>query len=89
MTFLRNCWQVAAYGREGRPHHDARITNEPLILFRAARGNKEMLEAQQANFGSGDFDPAYPMAVKADAGAVAGRRLLHAFIEAEARAAAA
>jgi phenylpropionate dioxygenase-like ring-hydroxylating dioxygenase large terminal subunit len=51
--------------------------------------DKEMLEAQQANLGSGDFDPAYKVAVKADAGAVAGRRLLAAFIEAEARAVAA
>ncbi len=51
--------------------------------------DKDMLEAQQANLGSGDFDPAYKVAVKADAGAVAGRRLLNTFIEAEARAAAA
>jgi vanillate O-demethylase monooxygenase subunit len=51
--------------------------------------DKDMLEAQQANLGSGDFDPAYKVAVKADAGAVSGRRLLAAFIEAEARAVAA
>ena len=51
--------------------------------------DKEMLEAQQANLGNGDFDPSYKVAVKADAGAVAGRRLLNTFIEAEARAVAA
>jgi phenylpropionate dioxygenase-like ring-hydroxylating dioxygenase large terminal subunit len=43
--------------------------------------DKEMLESQQAVLGEGDFDPAYKVAVKADAGAVQGRRLLNTMID--------
>jgi len=51
--------------------------------------DKVMLEAQQRVLGTGDHDPAYKVVVKADAGAIQGRRLLASMIEAEARAAAA
>jgi len=51
--------------------------------------DKEMLEAQQRVLGEGDHDPAYKVAIKADAGAVQGRRLLASMIDAEARAVAA
>ena len=51
--------------------------------------DKEMLEAQQRVLGTGDHDPAYKVVVKADAGAMQGRRLLASMIEAEASAAAA
>jgi vanillate O-demethylase monooxygenase subunit len=47
--------------------------------------DKEMLEAQQAVLGEGDIDPAYKVAVRADAGAVQGRRLLHSLIDQETR----
>ena len=40
--------------------------------------DKEMLEAQQSVFGDQDLDPAYRVVVKADAGAIQGRRLLAA-----------
>jgi phenylpropionate dioxygenase-like ring-hydroxylating dioxygenase large terminal subunit len=46
MTFLRNCCQVAAYGREviaGRIM-TRRIANEPLILLRTARGKLVAME---------------------------------------------
>ena len=45
--------------------------------------DKEMLESQQAVLGEGDIDPAYKVAVKADAGAVQGRRLLNTMIDRE------
>ena len=45
--------------------------------------DREMLEAQQAVLGDGDFDPAYKVAVKADAGAMQGRRLLATMIESD------
>ncbi len=48
-----------------------------------------MLESQRSVLGAGDHDPAYKVAVKADAGAVHGRRLLASMIEAEARVVAA
>jgi vanillate O-demethylase monooxygenase subunit len=51
--------------------------------------DKEMLEAQQRVLGDSDHDPAYKVAVKADAGAVQGRRLLTSMLEAEARTAVA
>ena len=51
--------------------------------------DKDMLEAQQRMLGSGDQDPAYKVVVKADAGAMQGRRLLASMIEAEARSRAA
>jgi phenylpropionate dioxygenase-like ring-hydroxylating dioxygenase large terminal subunit len=51
--------------------------------------DKEMLEAQQKVFGEGDHDPAYRVAVKADAGPVSGRRLLASLIAAEADSGAA
>jgi sensor domain CHASE-containing protein len=72
MSFLSNCWQVAAYGREviaGRII-TRRIASEPLILFRTAKGKLVAME---------DRCP----------GAVAGRRVLSSYIEAEARAVAA
>jgi phenylpropionate dioxygenase-like ring-hydroxylating dioxygenase large terminal subunit len=50
--------------------------------------DREMLEAQQTVLGDGDFDPAYKVAVKADAGAMQGRRLLATMIESEQRGAA-
>ena len=47
--------------------------------------DKDMLEAQQRNIGSGDIEPAFPVAVRADAGPTQGRRLLASMLEAEAR----
>jgi len=46
--------------------------------------DREMLEAQQARLGSTDADPANRVAVKADQGAVQGRRLLQSLIDTEA-----
>ncbi len=45
--------------------------------------DKEMLEAQQRVLGDIDVDPAYRIVVKADAGAVQGRRLLAARVAAD------
>ena len=50
--------------------------------------DKEMLEAQQGVLGDTDMDPAYKIIVKADAGAVQGRRLLAAMVDLESRSAA-
>ncbi len=47
-----------------------------------------MLEAQQGVLGDTDMDPAYKIIVKADAGAVQGRRLLAAMVDLESRSAA-
>ena len=47
-----------------------------------------MLEAQQTVLGDGDVDPAYKVAVKADEGAMQGRRLLATMIESDRRGAA-
>ncbi len=46
--------------------------------------DKDMLEAQQSVLGTSDRDPMYKIAVKADAGATQGRRLLEGMIKAEA-----
>ena len=51
--------------------------------------DKEMLEAQQRVLGDLDVDPAYRIVVKADAGAVQGRRLLATRVAAETPAAVA
>ena len=47
--------------------------------------DKDMLEAQQRNIGDGVTEPAFPVAVRADAGPTQGRRLLASMIESEAR----
>ena len=45
MTFMRNCWYVASWGRDLTADKPAAITivDEPLVLFRTAAGEAAAL----------------------------------------------
>ena len=75
-------WAFARNFRLGEPAVTEFLRENVRVTFDE---DKDMLEAQQRNIGDGVTEPAFPVAVRADAGPTQGRRLLASMIESKAR----
>ena len=77
-------WAFARNFRLGEPEVTEFLRDNVRDTFNE---DKEMLEAQQGVLGDREVDPAYKVVLKADAGAMQGRRLLAAQMDLESPAA--